>query len=612
MPLNPMSFFAIPENFIEMIKLLGIIVSIIGGLFAIGVTIFTKLLPWYRARCDRNSLKNGLSADLYSQAVIERSTRYYIEPDCQSLDPAGSEEPRLTLATTQKLFAFMDRALNDETQYRYIILLADTGMGKSSFVLNYYACHLRRSRRKFEIALFPLGIPDVDKRISDVKNQSNTVLFLDALDEDTLAIVDHAERLRNLLDLTRNFRKVLITCRTQFFPKDEEIPQETGIVKLGPRKAGEKAEYLFHKLYLSPFSDEQVEAYLKRCYSFFQPKRRNKMREVVRRIPNLIVRPMLLAHIDEIALTDKEVQYSFELYEEMVKAWLIREEGVFKDIKKETLYKFSEQLAVDIYLNRKQRGSERISQDEVIKLAKQCNIDIDDWKLTGRSLLNRDAVGNYKFAHRSIMEYLFIKRFISGEKYSSQTEWTDQMRTFLWEMIQFYKQKGERVPFCLNFRSSPVENFQESIMKEMLYKYDFYDKSNNDKGKGIDHFYQLQNADSQKIVVDYLSGLMWQQSGSDKFMTLKEAKDYVVQLNHDRFAGYNDWRLPTLEEAMSLVEPTKNNDDLNIKSVFDKMQLRIWTSDLFDISDAWAVSFYFGDCTPNAISSNRGFVRAVR
>ena len=55
-----------------------------------------------------------------------------------------------------------------------------------------------------------------------------------------------------------SFSRVVITCRTQFFPRDEEIPVETGIRRgLGPRKAGAEC-YEFVKLYLSPFDDQDV------------------------------------------------------------------------------------------------------------------------------------------------------------------------------------------------------------------------------------------------------------------------------------------------------------------------------------------------------------------
>jgi serine/threonine-protein kinase len=119
----------------------------------------------------------------------------------------------------------------------------------------------------------------------------------------------------------------------------------------------------------------------------------------------------------------------------MIDAWLTREEGAF-GIEKQKLLEFSEHLAVDLFVNRKKRGSERISRYEVINLANEWNIDYEGWKLTGRSLLNRDAEGNCKFAHRSIMEFLFAKQYSNNNKLCGFNDLTDQMKTFLFEVLK--------------------------------------------------------------------------------------------------------------------------------------------------------------------------------
>ena len=56
------------------------------------------------------------------------------------------------------------------------------------------------------------------------------------------------------------------------------------------------------------------------------------------------------------------------------------------------------------------------------------------------------------------------------------------------------------------------------------------------------------------VVVDTINGLMWQQSGSDTIMKFEEVEGYIRRLNEQTFAGFSAWRLPTLEEAMSLTQ----------------------------------------------------------
>ncbi len=610
-------------NFKEWLPLVGAAIGILGGFAGLATAFFTKVLPWWRTKRDRRSLEKHFGADLYSAGIIERSTQYYIQPYCRSLDPAGAEEPRLVYGAKENLFDAVDGMLANPTEYRYLILLADSGMGKTSFLLNYYARHLRLRRRKFELALVPLGIPEVDKRIEKIKTQSSpksTVLFLDALDEDTLAIVDHVARLRDLLELTRDFHKALITCRTQFFPKEEEIPKETGIVRIGPRSAGEKAQYAFHKLYLAPFTDEQVQQYLHQLYPVWKPQWRKRAQEMVDKIPNLSVRPMLLSHIDDLVRKGREITHTFELYEEMIEAWLAREEGIFPELKQEPLRQFSERLAVALYVNRKSRGGERIQRVELAPLASAWKIPLDDWQLSGRSLLNRDAEGNYKFAHRSIMEYLVVKRVVEGDPNCAGMEWTDLMKAFLQEVLQdsIAKKKvidpqspGLRGLQNVFLRPQAAPILREEEVKAMLKQHDLFDKDWHKEGKGIPHFYLLCERQGEKLVIDYATGLTWQQSGSSNHMTYSDAEKYVRELNAKRFAGYEDWRLPTLEEAMSLMEREKKNGDLYIDPVFDRAQPWIWTADKSSGSSCWVAYFDLGGCF-NLLVGNAYYVRLVR
>jgi hypothetical protein len=133
--------------------------------------------------------------------------------------------------------------------------------------------------------------------------------------EDTLAHgPDHAERMRTLLSLTRDFERVLISCRTQFFSKDDRDPKRDRKIKLSPRAAGESAEYYFHKIYLSPFNEVSGQQIPQRRYPIWRRGRRKKAHAIVNKIPNLTVRPMLLAHVDDIVQSDRNIHYSYQLY----------------------------------------------------------------------------------------------------------------------------------------------------------------------------------------------------------------------------------------------------------------------------------------------------------
>jgi len=58
----------------------------------------------------------------------------------------------------------------------------------------------------------------------------------------------------------------------------------------------------------------------------------------------------------------------------------------------------------------------------------------------------------------------------------------------------------------------------------------------------------------------------------------------------------SDWRLPTLEEAMSLMEPGKREHGLFIEPIFAGAQRWIWTADKASASAAWDVYFNNRNC----------------
>ena len=420
-----------------------------------------------KEKINKRLLNRDLAEKYFGKEVIENSTYCYVEPDCTDIDPAREREPKNLCMIKNKIFSVLDDYLLKETPkedaVHHILVLADSGMGKTSLLLNYFAYNLKKSKRKRQkIEILPLGSTDVDKDIEQIKNKRDTIIFLDAFDEDTKAIENHSERLSYLIKKCEQFKRIVLTCRTQFFPSDEEIPLETGIAKF--HDCPTNKIWSFNKLYLAPLSETQVNEYLNKRFKWSR-KKRKKAKLLIQKIPHLQVRPMLLANIPALLKSGKtRIQYSFQLYEIMVENWLKREKKWFNN-NLDILRQFSEKLAFNIFLNRRKRGTEKIPKSELTILAKEWNIDLKGWQLTGRSLLNRDAEGNCKFAHRSIMEFLFVVHFFKmNVETRPKLKWTDQQKLFVVEYINLKNN---------NFRNSNLFNVDLSninLKNTDLYK----------------------------------------------------------------------------------------------------------------------------------------------
>jgi hypothetical protein len=162
----------------------------------------------------------------------------------------------------------------------------------------------------------------------------------------------------------------------------------------------------------------------------------------------------------------------------------------------------------------------------------------------------------------------------------------------------------------IGLRSEPTTLSRDAV-RLMLAERGLHDQVRNPQGRGPGARYERRVSDGQIVIIDGSTQLMWQGVGSERRLSRAAAADAVAALNARKFAGYADWRLPTLEEAMSLVRP-EARDGLYIDPLFaPRTAPFLWTADLEAADRGWLVNFFYGSCDNEKIGFH-AYLRAVR
>lgn len=409
------------------LKVIGAFIAIIGG--AASATYWvTKGRYAKRAKKLHEAMAYSESSPQFTSSEIKRALVGYIRPDCSQVDPSNEVDISSATDVRENIFHTVDRFITKSQQRRHQLILADSGMGKTSFCLNFYD-HFRRTCPDTGIYMLSLAHPDAISRINKMKRKSSSIIILDALDEDPSAMSDGTGRLYDLLQACADFKSVIVTCRSQFFANDAAIPTETGVSIVGPRMAGQNSSYKLYRLYLSGFDRKQVRHYIRLHFPWWNPfsfSRRSAATRLVSNVHELSARPMLLALLPLLVRDGGKSNEIYDLYEYMITKWLDRESTW---IPQDRLLAVSKELAFQIHANHAGGGRDRVTLNELEAIADRVHPNKEHWDyLTTRSLLNRDSVGNYKFAHRSIMEFLFVSAAISGDARCFNVQWTDLMK----------------------------------------------------------------------------------------------------------------------------------------------------------------------------------------
>ena len=154
---------------------------------------------------------------------------------------------------------------------------------------------------------------------------------------------------------------------------------------------------------------------------------------------------------------------------------------------------------------------------------------------------------------------------------------------------------------------NPVEMSEEDVVA-LVAQYNFVDQERNPHG---DFKNALVDNGDGLTVTDKATGLMWQRGGID-IMSTRSMRKEVAKLNALKFAGYTDWRLPTMAETLSLLEREKSTNDQYLHRCFSDEQPFVFVEATRKPGGQWFVDFKQGRAYWSSGTIPGGFGRLCR
>jgi len=113
-----------------------------------------------------------------------------------------------------------------------------------------------------------------------------------------------------------------------------------------------------------------------------------------------------------------------------------------------------------------------------------------------------------------------------------------------------------------------------------------------------------------ETVTDTLTTLMWTKNANMTNKTWAEARSYCEDLSH---AGYDDWRLPNINELSSLIDLSKSDPALPGGHPFSDVQSSYWSSTAYSVRTSYAWFVYLGSgSVSNDNKTSTDYVLPVR
>jgi hypothetical protein len=162
---------------------------------------------------------------------------------------------------------------------------------------------------------------------------------------------------------------------------------------------------------------------------------------------------------------------------------------------------------------------------------------------------------------------------------------------------------GER----MNLPTDPAV-LEDDEIGPVIRQWNFYDALLNPQGNFAN---ALADTGDGLTVLDERTGVIWQRSGLD-LSSARTMEGRIEELNKKTFAGCRDWRIPTLEEALSLMEPAVNAKGVHLHPCFSKEQPFVFVAARRKPTGCWFVDYAQGKVYWSSRTVPGGFCRLCR
>lgn len=152
------------------------------------------------------------------------------------------------------------------------------------------------------------------------------------------------------------------------------------------------------------------------------------------------------------------------------------------------------------------------------------------------------------------------------------------------------KQKPKVTPSpkrILRLRSQAKKMTGEQL-KYFLKAKNIYEFRFNPDGNFPNKLERLE-LNENSVIRDKATGLMWYNGKLSGKESYKNANEWIAKLKKEKYWGHSDWRMPTVEEAATLLEKIKNSKGLRINNVFPAKLNSIWTCDQDEKNNRWVI-----------------------